>query len=592
LLGIINDILDYSKIEAKQMALEYIDFDINDVLYNLSNVVTLKANEKNIEFLYNIPQDLPRRFLGDPLRLGQILINIVTNAIKFTEVGQVVLTIKSKVIDNEHHLFFVIKDSGIGMSREQIHKIIRPFTQADSSFTRRYGGTGLGLSITNQLIHIMGGTLQIASTVDVGSTFSFALPFPITEQPTETQKLPGFFQDLSVLIVDDNDISLNILEELSMSVGFAVRKASSLKQVSALLQKQNYAPDLMIIDYTLPDLNGIQVVQQCKEKGLLGNTRVILNVSVHNHEKITQDANEIGIVDFMDKPITPSTFVNIIISMYNRDETREKAKPANPNQVDLVKPGTRIILAEDNPINQHIVNELLTKQGFDVTIANNGKEALDLLNERGADYKLILMDIQMPVMNGREATRIIRKSDAPYRNIPIIAMTAHALDIEKKKSLDAGMNDFLTKPVEMKTLFTALSKYIDIVTISVDSQDQGEITLDFLNTEKGIANMSGDIAFYLEILYSFYTDYVDFAKTIDHMLKESEDEDVAIEIHTIKGLAATIGAENLHEDAKNFEHTLREHAFDEAVYHQFLDTFRELMKKLEQYFVANPFQKG
>ncbi|QMS85332.1 response regulator [Candidatus Xianfuyuplasma coldseepsis] len=591
LLGIINDILDYSKIEAKQMVIENIEFDLNDVLYNLSNVVTLKATQKNIEFLYDIQSDLPKMFLGDPLRLGQILINIVTNAIKFTEVGHVIVRIRSKMIDGEYHLEFVIKDTGIGMSREQVQKIIQPFTQADSSFTRRYGGTGLGLSITNQLIHIMGGTLQISSTVNAGSTFSFALPFPPTETKQEKITVPAYFNDISVLIVDDNTVALDVLEDICLSVGIAARKASSVAQVDRLLNMKNYHPNLIIMDYTLPNENGIDVIKRYQEEGLLEGAHIVLIISVHNHEQIIRKANDIGIYDFMDKPITTSVFVNTVVSIFNQDEARSKVERINPNRVDLVQPGTHIILAEDNPINQKIVNELLTKQGFEVTIANNGQEVLDLLKERMHDYKLILMDIQMPVMNGREATRLIRKSSASYRNIPIVAMTAHALDIERQKSLDAGMNDFLTKPVEMKTLFQVLSKYIDIISVSVDSKTSDDLQLDFLNIKQGMKNTSEDVAFYLEILYTFLTDYKDFTKTLDVLVKAEEEEDIAIEIHTIKGLAQTIGADTLFKDAKIFETQLRKGEFDIDVYHRFLNSFQDIITNLEEYFKNNPFKK-
>jgi CheY-like chemotaxis protein len=314
-------------------------------------------------------------------------------------------------------------------------------------------------------------------------------------------------------------------------------------------------------------------------------------ISVYDHETIVQKANAVKIFDFLDKPINPSFLFDTIITMFSKAEIKQKAISANPNQVDLVKPGTCIILAEDNLINQRIVNELLTKEGFDVTIANNGQEVLDILEEKEKDYKLILMDIQMPVMNGREATIAIRKKDAEYRNIPIIAMTAHALEIERKKSLAAGMNDFLTKPVEMKLLFTVLSKYIDIVTISINAQKGQSVNLDFLDTKEGIKNMFGDSVLYLEILYTFYNDYANFQKGLDIMFKEEDNKDLVIEVHTIKGLAATIGAMKLYEKAIAFETELRNNIFDFDYYNDFSNEFKVLLKNLASYFDANPFKK-
>jgi len=314
-------------------------------------------------------------------------------------------------------------------------------------------------------------------------------------------------------------------------------------------------------------------------------------ISVYGHEKIVQKANAVKIFDFLDKPISSYFLFDTISTMFSKAEAKQKAIPVNPNQVDLIKPGTCIILAEDNLINQRIVNELLTKEGFDVTIANNGQDVLDILEEGEKDYKLVLMDIQMPIMNGREATIAIRKTDARYRNIPIIAMTAHALEIERKKSLAAGMNDFLTKPVEMKLLFTVLSKYIDIVTVSINAQEEQDVSLDFLDTEEGIKNMFGDSVLYMEILYTFYNDYTNFQKGLESMFKEEDHEDLVIEVHTIKGLAATIGAKALYDTAIAFEMKLRNSIYDFDCYNDFSKEFKILLNKLSSYFGANPFKK-
>jgi len=591
LLGIINNILDYSKIEAKQMTVENIEFNLNDILYNLSNVVTLQANEKNIEFLYNIAPSLPTRFKGDPLRIGQVLINIVSNAIKFTEKGQVVLIIEPKTIDNKMNIMFQIKDSGIGMTQEQIERITIPFAQADTSFTRRYGGTGLGLAITSHLIRIMGGTLSILSAVDEGSTFTFNVPLESIEEKKASHVLPAILKDLNVLIVDDNKVSLEILGNICSLLGFNTRMVSTPEETLTVVKEKNYKPDLVIMDYIMPKVNGIDLFKKLDKLRLIKGAKKLLMISVYDHEQIVQKANAGGIVDFLDKPINPSFLFDTILSIFSKAEVKQKPVAVNPNRVDLVKPGTCIILAEDNMINQQIIKELLSKEGFDVTIANNGQEVIDLLESAEKDYKLVLMDIQMPIMNGREATIAIRSKDTKYRNIPIIAMTAHALEIERKKSLAAGMNDFLTKPVEMKLLFSVLSKYIDIVSISVDPKSNQKVNLKFLDTEAGIKNMFGDAVLYMEILYTFYNDYVNFQKGIDIMFQEEDNEDLVIEVHTIKGLAATIGATKLHEAAIAFEMKLRDNVFDFDCYNDFTNEFKLLLKNLKGYFVSNPFKK-
>lgn len=591
LLGIINNILDYSKIEAKQMRIETIEFDLNNVLYNLSNVVTMKANEKNIEFLFNMPPDLPKKYVGDPLRLGQVLINIVTNAIKFTEQGQVVLMIRPVIVKSEFRLSFVIKDSGIGMSRKQIEEITKPFTQADTSFTRKYGGTGLGLTITNQLIRIMGGNLHISSEEGVGSTFSFTLPFkPLEEQELE-RAIPSDMHNLQILILDDNTVALNILEEICDSLGFVPFKAQTKEDAIQLLEDDKCDPSVVLIDYKMNDKSGIDIARELQKKHLIDDAKILLMISIYDHDSVVEEANQIGIYDFLDKPVNPSFFFDTIISIFNKEDAKQKPKPSGSGKVDLVKPGTKIILAEDNPINQQIINELLTREGFDVTIANNGQEVLDLLKKSGSSYQLILMDIQMPVMNGREATIAIRKSRAKWRNIPIVAMTAHALEIERKKSLEAGMNDFLTKPVEIKTLFSVLSKYVDIVTVSVPTEGDAKVELDFLDTEQGIKNMFGDTSLYLEILYTFYTDYKNFSTGLTLLMQEEDEEDIVIEIHTIKGLAKTIGAIDLFDHAEALEMKLRSGNFDYDALNAFIEDFKILLDKLKGYFDSNPFHK-
>jgi signal transduction histidine kinase/DNA-binding response OmpR family regulator len=589
LLGIIENILDYSKIDAKKMKMEEIEFDLNDVLFNLSNVVTLQAIKKKVEFLFNIQPDLPRKFIGDPLRLGQVLVNIVSNAIKFTEKGQVILQINTTMAQGKPGILFMIKDSGIGMSQEQIDLILSPFTQADSSFTRKYGGTGLGLTITNQLIELMGGKLHISSKENVGSTFSFILPLvPIEEK--RAHQVPENLRDLKVLIVDDNETSLLIIEEICESFGFETLAISSPLEAYRVLESAAFEPDVLLLDYQMPDLNGIELANKIQKGKVLKNNHALLMVSAFAKEEIIQEALDAGVQEFLDKPINPSFLYDAIINVFEESANQE-VEPEKRKQVDLVKPGTSIILAEDNHINQQILNELLKREGFDVTIANNGQEVIDILEADEFDYKLVLMDIQMPVMNGRDATREIRKKEFKYKNIPIVAMTAHALEVERKKCLAAGMNDFLTKPVEIHKLFTALSKYVDIVTVSMDKEAESTVNLDFLDTDQGLKNMSNDEAFYLEILYTFLTDYKGYDKTLENLFGIEAGDDIIIEIHTIKGLAATIGATELHQNAKAIEMKLREGNYDYTGFKTFQKSLQDVINNLEQYFKANPFQK-
>ncbi len=591
LLGIIENILDYSKIDAKKMKVEKIEFELNDVLYNLSNVVTLKAMEKNIEFLFSIQSKLPKKFIGDQLRIGQVLINLVTNAIKFTDKGQVVLEINTELKNNKPYLSFAVKDSGIGMTTKQINEILNPFTQADSSFTRKYGGTGLGLTITNQLIRLMGGELYISSVEGVGSTFAFSIPLKPVDEDNDSFVIPEKLLNLNVMIVDDNETSLNILEEICVSLGFNTKIVLSPFEAIKILEQKEFIPDIIVLDYVMPELNGIELAIKLREKELLTDTQSLLMVSAFGKESVINDAMDAGISEFLDKPINPSFFYNTILSLFDETEFKKSSRHENRKKVNLVKPGTNIILAEDNKINQQIVYELLSREGFDVTIANDGVEVIDLLEADEFDYQLILMDIQMPNLNGRDATIKIRETESKYQNIPIVAMTAHALEIERKKSLQAGMNDFLTKPLEIPKLFNALSKYIDIVSVAIDNKKSGTVNLDFLDTKEGLKNLSGDEAFYIEILYNFLTDYKGYDKVLENLFGDEDEEDIIIECHTIKGLAATIGAKELQKNAENLESNLREGNFDYGSFSKFVESLKELNKKLDSYFNDNPFKR-
>jgi CheY-like chemotaxis protein len=589
LLGIIENILDYSKIDAKQMSVEEIEFDLNDVLNNLSNVVSLKASEKNIELIFDQDMSMSKRFIGDPLRLGQILINITNNAIKFTEKGYVLVSVNQKRIDDRNHLHFSIKDTGIGMNQEEIEKILTPFIQADSSFSRKYGGTGLGLSITNQLIKLMGGELIITSEEGKGSEFSFSLPLPFIEQKSQ-KLLPAALEDLEVMIIDDNQITLDILTNICDSLGISSTQFIDPVQAFESLKKNKNKPQLLIVDYMMPGLNGIEFTKKVKKLKSLQAIEAIIMVSSFGQIDIVDDAIKAGVTEFLDKPLNPSLFYDALLQIFMKTEDQKELEKKSQEKVNMVKPGTNIILAEDNKINQQIVNELLSREGFNVTIANDGLEVIDILETGEFDYRLILMDIQMPNMNGREATKHIRTSNKEYKNIPIVAMTAHALAAEKEKSLEAGMNDFLTKPLEIDKLFTVISRYIDVVTVNITSKDEKEFNIPFLDTKAGLKNLSNDRAFYIEILYNFLEDYENFDHTLEELYRSEDYEDIAIEIHTLKGLAATIGATNLQKHAKIVEQDVKDNHFDHDRFKRLQLEIQSIIQQLTEYFNDNPFK--
>jgi signal transduction histidine kinase/DNA-binding response OmpR family regulator/HPt (histidine-containing phosphotransfer) domain-containing protein len=591
LLGIIEDILDYSKIDAKQMKLEKIEFDLYDILYHLSNMIAFKAREKDVDYLFKIQPGLPKRFIGDPLRIGQILINIVNNALKFTNEGQVLLSISSINKNGNSLLLFEVKDTGIGMTNKEINNVINPFIQADSSFTRRYGGTGLGLTITSQIIELMGGKLEITSEKGVGSTFVFELPLDYVKNDTQSFVLPAELRNLKVMIVDDNLSSLEIFEEICDEMMVVSKVVSDPFDAIKVLEDGLFNPDILIVDVNFEGLSGIELIESLEQKDLLENTQSILLVSAWVKEEIIEEATKLGVTRFLDKPVYPSSFYDTIVSLYNTNETKQHSNIVSKKKVNLVKPGTSIILAEDNKINQKIVNELLSNEGFHVTIANNGQEVIDILNLDEFDYKVILMDIQMPVLNGRDATGLIRQMEFKYKDIPIVAMTAHALAVERDKSLSVGMNAFLTKPLEISKLLDVLSKYVDIISVPIDIKNAEGLGLPFLDAKSGLTNVNNNKELYIEMLYQFLNDYRGYDLTLKDIFNKDNVEDIIVEIHRIKGLSSTLGAIEVYTKSLDVELELRKGKHDYSKFSVFIDSLKKLETDLENYFKVNTYTK-
>lgn len=587
LLGIIENILDYSKIDAKAMKLEHVVFNFNDILYNLSNVIAVQAMEKDVEFLFDIGPNIVKRYKGDPLRLGQVLINLSSNAIKFTEVGHVIL----KVEETENKVKFSVIDSGIGMTQEEIEKILKPFEQADSSFTRKYGGTGLGLSITHQLVKLMGGELHVESVQGKGSIFSFQIPLEKVDTQGVIQSIPKELEHIKIVIVDDNEESLRIIKKTCDAFGFQTHTYMLPNKVIEEMKNKTVNPDVVITNFSLPQMDGLEFSAQLMSLDEFSSKKIIIMDSVAGQADIFEKAIKAGVKDFLEKPINPITFFNVLLGVFREKAEDPKRRKMDGDKVTLVRPGTSIILAEDNKINQMIVNELLQKEGFSVTIANDGEEVIKILEEDEFEYQLILMDIQMPNLNGRDATKIIRESDSKYKDIPIIAMTAHALEIERKKSLAVGMDDFITKPLKIDKLFNAIAKYIDIVSVSVKPEEPTIKLLDFLDTKTALQNMNNDEGFYLEILFQFLTDYRGYEDSLEHIFGTDEQDDIVLETQTIKGLAQAIGANKLHVAAEKIERELRYGSYNYTLFQEFLEELKMVVSKLEQYFESNPFQK-
>ncbi len=421
LLGIINDILDFSKIEAGKLDIEAIDFNLDEVLDNLANLVTVKAHEKEeLEVLFATGQNVPRFLVGDPLRLGQVLINLANNAVKFTDAGEIVVS-SELVGENENRvtLKFAVRDTGIGLTEEQRGKLFQSFSQADTSTTRKYGGTGLGLTISKRLVEMMDGEIWVESEYGHGTTFNFTVSLEQSrKEPPKTHTAPGDMRDLSVLVVDDNATSREILQDMLEAFSFHVALAASGEEGLAELENasQNRPFELVIMDWKMPGLDGIETAKRIKSSSRLSKIPPIILVTAYGREEIMQQAEAVGLDGFLIKPVSPSTLFDAIMLAFGQGSS-EKSRPAyengqEPDAVENIR-GARLLLVEDNEINQQVAREILEGAGLQVTIAGNGQEAVDLVKE--TIFDAVLMDIQMPVMDGYTATKAIRKWESGRR---------------------------------------------------------------------------------------------------------------------------------------------------------------------------------
>jgi len=609
LLGIINDILDFSKIEAGKLDMEDIDFRLDDVLDNLSTLVTLKAQEKGLEVLFSFDKSIPRALVGDPLRLGQVLVNLTNNAVKFTEQGEIIVSIK--LLNNSPdkvELQFTVKDTGIGLTQEQIGKLFKEFSQADTSTTRKFGGTGLGLTISKRLIEMMNGRVWVESEPGKGSSFIFTGVFGVKSQQDGTELiLSDDIKGKKVLIVDDNDSARDIIENVLQSFALNVSVASSgFEAISKVVAADLDGPfDLIIMDWQMPEMNGIKTSEIIKKNSKLKKIPKIIMLTAYGREEVVRQAEEVGIDGFLVKPMNPSALLKAIMGVFVKKQTKKKYKESA--EIEIAEQGIRairgatVLLAEDNEINQEIAVELLEDAGLNVTVANNGREALDLAGQ--SEFDCILMDMQMPEMDGYEATRTLRK-EVKYKNLPIIAMTANAMAGDREKCLEAGMNDHVSKPINTRELFGALIKWIPErktgedkridQTISSeqskDSDDSIPLDLPGLDVKAGLGIVSGKEKLYRKLLTKFERDYSNYTETIKQAWENKSPELAEREAHTIKGVAGNIGAKSIYESAGKLEAAIRngDNADKDQLLSKFDEDLKQVLESLKSLNLVSP----
>ena len=460
LLNIINDILDFSKIEAGKLELENISFDLGSVLDNIGSVADMRAAEKGLTFTIHVTDGVPAELVGDPVRYGQILLNLVTNALKFTDAGEVAVSIAvASESAHEIELITTVRDTGIGMSEAERSRLFQSFSQADSSITRRFGGTGLGLAISKALAEKMGGGIDVESTPGSGSTFAFSVRLRRPDRRTRVRTSPDLI-GRRVIIVDDDPIARDSLSATVATWKMHVATASSGAVALAALREaagRGEPFDLVFMDWKMPGQNGVEVAESIRTAMAGTKPPIIVMLSAFGRSDVFASAQRAGIEAFLVKPVDPSLLLETIQSLFSTGVAARETAPAPADAAQLR--GAHVLVAEDNDINRQIMEHLLQRLGITIQFTANGREAVDAVLAAGAKFDAVLMDVQMPVMDGLEATRLIRgRIDATH--LPIITMTAYAMEQERQMCLDAGMNDHLTKPVDPKNLARTLGRWI------------------------------------------------------------------------------------------------------------------------------------
>ncbi|OZG74441.1 hybrid sensor histidine kinase/response regulator [Hahella sp. CCB-MM4] len=579
LLGILNDILDFSKVEAGKLVLDPQPCNIDDLLKEVGVILSANVGSKPVEILFDIDPDLPESIRVDGMRLQQVLINLAGNAIKFTESGEVVLSVKTfSRSENILILSFSVRDTGIGISKDYLQSIFEGFTQAETSTARRYGGTGLGLTICQRLVTLMGGDLSAESEEGKGSTFSFYIPCTLIEE--HQLHVNESLRNLKVLIVDDNGSAREILQGLVSSLGWQVDTVSSGEEAIEIIQgtQPDYLPyDLVLMDWLMPGMDGWEASEKIRALYPVDKLPLIVMITAHKREALEKhQASEPGVVNgFLMKPVTASMILDAVAD--GMKDSRRQVQPSRKPRRTRLR-GISILLVEDNPTNQQVAIELLQEQGAKVDLADDGVKAVEKLANTETTYDVILMDIQMPGMDGYTATRKIRE-ELQLTSIPIIAMTANAMESDREAALACGMNDHVGKPFSINQLVDVILHHArGIVSESPapDSTDTADANV-VLDTETALLRMQGNTSAYRRALSQFLSETPELIDTLAESTEKGDDPETYRRMaHSIKGGAATIGANIMAGLAADLEQIFIEQGN--------VDGFRDLLAELQWQF--------
>ncbi|NOX25735.1 MAG: response regulator [Deltaproteobacteria bacterium] len=575
LLGIINDILDFSKIEAGKLYMESIPFLLDNVLDNLHSMVAMKVEERGIELIFRTEPGVSNQLVGDPLRLGQVLLNLTTNAIKFTETGHVLINTESFdcTDDNLEKLCFSVIDTGIGLNEEQLAKLFQSFSQADSSTTRKYGGTGLGLAICKNIVELMGGSMTCKSVPGKGSTFAFVVSFK-RDKNNAAIVTDEIYRDriigMKVLVVDDNAVAREIIADQLKPLNLAISQVASGNEAVVELENAVRADSpyqLVLMDWKMAGLDGIETSNVIKQNTMIRPTPKIIMITSYGNEEIVKKAQEVALDGYLVKPVDQGVIqrkVGMVLAGETEVETGGMEQPIEG--LSAIR-GARALLVEDNEINQQVAAELLIDAGLEVEIVNNGLQALERISAEMNPqwFDIVFMDIQMPVMDGYTATRKIRAAGAPLSNVPIVAMTAHAMESERRKCLQNGMNDHVAKPIDPELLLKVLVRWIKAgerrpAATGPDPKAQHKEIFDLLpdkllgfDLAGGLSRVAGNKKLYYELLLKFGRSHQQSLEALQDMVSRQLDEEARYLAHAIKGNAGNLGAVELYKAAGELE---------------------------------------
>ncbi|MDP4114864.1 MAG: response regulator [Bacteroidota bacterium] len=597
LLVIINDILDFSKIESEKLDLEYNPFDLRDCIEDSLDLLASKASEKGLDLAYLVENNTPNTISGDVTRLRQILTNLLSNAIKFTEKGEVFINVSSELVDqNVHKILFSVKDTGVGIPKDKMGRLFKSFSQVDTSTTRTHGGTGLGLAISKRLAEMMQGEMWVESEPDKGSTFYFY----ITVQSVASQMKVYLHNnapqltDKSVLIVDDNKTNRKILEVQTFNWGMKYVSAASPFEALEILKKRSF--DAAILDYQMPLMDGVSLASEIRKLPNGVNLPIIILTSIGKKDE-SPEFNKLNIAAFLSKPIKQgSLYENLINVLQGKTKSVVRQSTFKIDSTLGTKHPMRILLAEDNVVNQKVAKKLLEKMGFRADVAANGLEVLEYV--RKINYDLIFMDILMPELDGYEASIIINNEFPAEKRPKIIAMTANAMQEDREKCLEAGMDDFISKPVRIEDLQDMLNKWGNII-----FEQKDFIFNDFLKRKAGPKYLDenkisfltdlqsdDDIFFLLELLDVYINDMPKIIDQIKHAVDKVDFKHILFYAHKLKGSALTLGIDKLSELCSEIE-TLAKLGENDAKIKQYANelfeifeyVIKELMQLKEKY---------